>query len=1214
MREHSKFTANVLLFASIIALLLQPMTGIDISNQPPTELSDEVVVSHAVQNEWTQSAGLTTNNGLATIIWPNAMAVDSAGDVLTAGMLLGDAQFGTHTSSSNYQTGSGGSQLAYVAKADATTGNWEWLAETGEYGGGGFAAVNGVDTDGTDTYICGWFAGNVTFGSSQYRSTQDTMDIFVSKLNANGQFQWTAVAGGSTDDDVCEGITVDSNGNVFATGNFNGTANFNSNSQTTSGKIDIWIAEMLTGQVTTGGNRWDWVYTAGGPEEDIGVCITTDGTHVYGCGWFTGTATFGNQQTQGVGQLSSYVVKLTGTGSNAGSHVDVASVGATGGIVQIMDMAADSGTVYTTGHLVGAANFGTHQIDSGNDRIIFVAELGSNNLWSWATPSDSGAHQTSRSIDLTGQGDIVIGGSFASVTSDGYLAPSGSATFGSTTLSSAYTGMVIAGMDSSGNWLWAEAADGARIDEGYGVAVMPTGSIVSMGSHCSGGVTDGQACSITLGAGSESTLGNYFSDPNENGNRYAFNTGIHLWAIQADSDGDGVGNADDNCPSISNADQSNIDNDSFGDVCDSDLDGDNVDNGDDNCNGPEVLWDSTDLSLDMDQDGCRDSTEDTDDDGDGIADIDDPCTGLSFKQQWSSNSANDHDSDGCHDIEEDTDDDNDGVIDVADDCQRGWHNWTSATFTDYDGDGCADDGEDSDDDNDHVNDDDDNCQKGDTGWISDEMNDLDGDGCADASEDLDDDGDGVSDTNDQCSPGPNGWKLDWISLPETDHDGDGCLDYYEDSDDDNDGVADDYPDSCRLGMIGWVSNPSTDSDGDGCHNDEDTDDDGDGFQDDDDDCPQGETGWFSTAELDADRDGCLDSKEDDDDDDDTVSDLMDQCPNTPAEELVDPEGCGWLTQQDGDGDGIWNQNDNICSTTPSVAIRQMFIEQYEFNVSAIGCWAGELDLDYDQYRAFQDDCPNTPAQGVSESDVVEMNGCRMSEYDDDHDGVEGDRSHPLGRDKCPETSVLSIRENHTSFEFENNGCWEGDEDDDEDGILLYLDICPNTPAGEPILTEGPLRGCSASQRDEDGDGIMSDVDECPDTPSKESVEKSGEYSGCSFDERLELGDTSAIIEKNMVWIILGTVAVLALAVALTMVFLRRRSDADPSQWVGQMPDQVGQDHSMAQVAQTPMAVSDYTQLPGGGSYVTGSMGETIYNAGDLSSWKMNADGSFTRIQ
>ena len=280
MTDRTNYVANSLLFAVIFALLLQPIAGIHSSQNHVEQLSEEIVISHAAQNEWTQSAGMDPN-GLAAVIWPNTMDVDSAGDVLVGGMLIGDALFGTHASSSDaFGSGSPG-QVAYLAKADGNSGTWQWLSETGEYGGGGYAMISGIATHGTDIFVCGWFTGNVTFGSDQYRSTQDTMDAFVSKVNGNGQFQWTAVAGGTTDDDSCEDITVDSSGNVFATGSFNGTANFNSNSVSTSGKMDIWVAQLSTGQVTTGGNRWSWVYTAGGPEEDYGSCITVDGNNVF---------------------------------------------------------------------------------------------------------------------------------------------------------------------------------------------------------------------------------------------------------------------------------------------------------------------------------------------------------------------------------------------------------------------------------------------------------------------------------------------------------------------------------------------------------------------------------------------------------------------------------------------------------------------------------------------------------------------------------------------------------------------------------------------------------------------------------------------------------------------------------------------------------------------------------------------------------------------
>jgi len=61
--------------------------------------------------------------------------------------------------------------------------------------------------------------------------------------------------------------------------------------------------------------------------------------------------------------------------------------------------------------------------------------------------------------------------------------------------------------------------------------------------------------------------------------------GPYCWDVYtcADTDNDGVCNSIDNCPAIYNPDQSNIDDDSLGDLCDDDIDGDGYLNGDDNC-------------------------------------------------------------------------------------------------------------------------------------------------------------------------------------------------------------------------------------------------------------------------------------------------------------------------------------------------------------------------------------------------------------------------------------------------------------------------------------------------------------------------------------------------------------------------------------------------------------------------------------------------------
>jgi hypothetical protein len=56
---------------------------------------------------------------------------------------------------------------------------------------------------------------------------------------------------------------------------------------------------------------------------------------------------------------------------------------------------------------------------------------------------------------------------------------------------------------------------------------------------------------------------------------------------EVDTDGDGVSDAADNCPNHANADQSNIDGDGRGDVCDSDMDGDGHSNGKERAHGTD---------------------------------------------------------------------------------------------------------------------------------------------------------------------------------------------------------------------------------------------------------------------------------------------------------------------------------------------------------------------------------------------------------------------------------------------------------------------------------------------------------------------------------------------------------------------------------------------------------------------------------------------------
>ena len=142
-------------------------------------------------------------------------------------------------------------------------------------------------------------------------------------------------------------------------------------------------------------------------------------------------------------------------------------------------------------------------------------------------------------------------------------------------------------------------------------------------------------------------------------------------------------------------------------------------------------------------------------------------------------------------------------------------------------------------------------------------------------------------------------------------------------------------------------------------------------------------------------DGCTD-----DIDGDGFTDDIDLCADTPLGEQIDDFGCGYLTQQDSDEDGVIDIND-ACLGTSNQSIRDAN-PGYSFD-NIFGCWTGDGDDDEDGYDNWLDICPDSNPE-----ELIFEGGCNFEQQDEDSDGISN------GDDGCPYTTPGAV--------VNDNGC------------------------------------------------------------------------------------------------------------------------------------------------------------------------------------------------
>ena len=233
-----------------------------------------------------------------------------------------------------------------------SSGDSVWVYTATSVSGNESARAVAIDSS-DNLYITGSFSGTMNFGDGNNVTATFSHDLFIVKLNSDGQFQNIYLSSISTAQKA-KGIAVDSSGNIYATGNFNGTVDFGGGLLTPRSSQDIYLLKLDSNFT------FQWVKTfsdsnqQSDPAMGTAIAIDEDG-NVYSGGGIGDTIRIGDLSLDGANNRA-YILKHDSSGNLLWSKTF--GGGTADASDKMQDIAIDSnGFLITAGQIQGPASF-----------------------------------------------------------------------------------------------------------------------------------------------------------------------------------------------------------------------------------------------------------------------------------------------------------------------------------------------------------------------------------------------------------------------------------------------------------------------------------------------------------------------------------------------------------------------------------------------------------------------------------------------------------------------------------------------------------------------------------------------------------------------------------------------------------------------------------------------------------------------------------------
>ncbi|MEO8148001.1 MAG: SBBP repeat-containing protein [Bacteroidia bacterium] len=415
----------------------------------------------------------------------NSIVTDAAGNIYTTGYFEGSVDFdpGSGTFNLNFN----GLGDVFIQKLDAA-GNFGWAKQMG---GTGFDRGYSIAIDGAGNIITtGSFENTVDFDPSAVGSfnltATDSLDIFIQKLDPNGNFLWAKRMGG-TGDEEGKSVAIDVNDNIIVTGYFSSVTDFDPGTPvfnlTSNGLFDNFIIKL-----DASGN-FKWVTQTGNSNYDNSKAVTADlSGNIYSTGAFNGTVDFDPG-------LNSY--PLTSNGGSLYGDIFIQKLDTGGNFIWAKQMGwfgddigtsiktDAAGNVYATGWFQNTVDFnpGTGALDTFNlittgtaagnpysdDIFILKLDAGGNFIWAKNMGGDNDDRGNSLAIDNTGK-----------ILATGYHSGLGDFNPGTGTSNLTGDGTFLEKLDNAGNFIWAKEV-GTAGEGGHCITSDANGNLYTTG-------------------------------------------------------------------------------------------------------------------------------------------------------------------------------------------------------------------------------------------------------------------------------------------------------------------------------------------------------------------------------------------------------------------------------------------------------------------------------------------------------------------------------------------------------------------------------------------------------------------------------------------------------------------------------------------------------------------------------------------------------------